>query len=197
MRTSTARAICSVTECSSTIRNKGLCSKHYQRKQKYGDPLISKYNRGEGDNQIQRFQSRIRMAGDDDCHLWVGFKTGAGYGQTTFNGRKEAAHRIAFYLATGTWPLLFVLHSCDTPACVNPRHLREGTNQDNTNDKIARGRVARGSDLPHTKLTNETVIQIREMHATGNFTQASLGRQFDVAPSIISRVVNRKRWQHV
>jgi len=35
---------------------------------------------------------------------------------------------------------LLALHSCDRPACWNPRHLRPGTNRDNVLDAAAKGR---------------------------------------------------------
>lgn len=35
---------------------------------------------------------------------------------------------------------MLVLHSCDTPACVNPDHLRVGTPLDNMQDKMKRNR---------------------------------------------------------
>jgi len=36
---------------------------------------------------------------------------------------------------------LHILHSCDTPACINPKHLREGTPKENGEDKAQRGRA--------------------------------------------------------
>jgi hypothetical protein len=35
---------------------------------------------------------------------------------------------------------IFVLHRCDTPACVNPDHLFLGTAKDNALDREAKGR---------------------------------------------------------
>ena len=38
---------------------------------------------------------------------------------------------------------MFVCHTCDVPACVNPRHLYLGTAQTNMDDKVRRGRATR------------------------------------------------------
>lgn len=40
---------------------------------------------------------------------------------------------------------MHVLHSCDNPPCCNPAHLFLGTNADNTADRHAKGRDARGA----------------------------------------------------
>ena len=67
------------------------------------------------------------------------------YCRVTVNGFRGLAHRISYALTHGETPALLVLHQCDRPGCVNPAHLFFGTNQDNADDKMRKGRhVPRG-----------------------------------------------------
>lgn len=51
------------------------------------------------------------------------------------------ANRVAWILTHGEIPDgLIILHRCDNPPCCNPRHLKPGTQRDNTEDKMRRGR---------------------------------------------------------
>jgi hypothetical protein len=85
------------------------------------------------------------------CLLWTAGYTAAGYGAACFmtdDRRERLAPRIAYILTKGPIPDgLFILHSCDTPACLNPDHLRVGTHEENMLDRKRRDRSARPSLL--------------------------------------------------
>lgn len=79
------------------------------------------------------------------CWLWVGKRHRQGYGWFWVDGKKCYAHRIAFAALVEPIPQgLWVLHHCDTPACIRPDHLYLGTHADNMRDRQLRGRTARG-----------------------------------------------------
>lgn len=79
------------------------------------------------------------------CWIWGGSFTHNGYGRI---GDKRA-HRLSWSFENGPIPEgLLVLHSCDTPPCIRPSHLFVGTQLDNMQDMIAKGRkvTVRGED---------------------------------------------------
>ena len=83
---------------------------------------------------------------NDECIIHPGPYDRDGYARTHGDG----AHRLAWVAANGR-PVpdgLCVLHSCDTPPCVNPAHLWVGTRKDNHADAVRKGRMPKP---PHPK----------------------------------------------
>ena len=100
------------------------------------------------------------------CLEWQGFiHPDRGYGQMGRGGKADGlieTHRAAWEVTHGPIPDgLFVLHRCDNRACCDPEHLFLGTHQDNVADMVSKGRQAREFALPHTKLSDEQVREIR------------------------------------
>ncbi len=92
-----------------------------------------------------RFFSKVNIKGEDDCWEWEAGCFTNGYGEFTCCGKKYKAHRFSYEFFYGKIQEdLDVLHICDNPKCVNPRHLILGTNQDNIDDRNNKGRQAKG-----------------------------------------------------
>lgn len=101
------------------------------------------------------------------------------------------AHRISFIMHHGRKPIGVVRHTCDNRKCVNPRHLLEGSAQDNVRDAVERDRVAYGEKSAASKLTQAQVDAIR--CATGRHTD--LARSYGVSDSTICRIRRGKAWR--
>lgn len=83
----------------------------------------------------------VHERGSDCWWFPLGTTNHGGYKSFEWNRKKILAHRFAYELFKGEIPNgMYVLHSCDTPPCVNPEHLRIGTNADNNRDRVEHGR---------------------------------------------------------
>ena len=123
-----------------------------------------------------------------DCWHFLGSKNTDGYG--TLGG--NTAHRLSWEAHRGPIPKgLRVLHRCDNPPCINPRHLYLGTASDNNHDMYRRGR--RSIVMPARKLTEDQVRIIRK----GFWTPAALGRLYGVTGSTVSKVRKGRTWKHL
>ena len=128
---------CSVNECSGKHKAMGLCNKHYLRLNR-NLPVEIKSRRDK--TQKERFEEKINKT--KNCWLWTGGKVTGGYGSFKIDGEKILAHRFSYLQYVGAIPDgMNVCHSCDVPACVNPDHLWIGTQQDNVDDMINKGRA--------------------------------------------------------
>lgn len=161
----------------------------------------------------QRFWAKVKKT--DTCWLWTGAKRNKGYGAFTYteNGKlvQDRAHRYSYRLHISPIPLgMFVLHRCDTPACVNPDHLFLGTNEDNIRDMLAKGRHIpggthigdqgawkRGTRHHAVKLTEDDVREMRRLYAEGGWSYSQLGKRFGVNTSAAYKVVKRLLWKHL
>lgn len=91
----------------------------------------------------ERFWENVCPEPNSGCFLWMGSVIKQGYGRIRREncGPGLTAHRASWEIHYGAIPEgMCVLHKCDTPSCVRPEHLFLGTNKDNTQDCIAKGR---------------------------------------------------------
>lgn len=91
----------------------------------------------------ERFWEKVEKT--EFCWLWHGSLHPKGYGQLTMRvdgktvGRR--AHHVAWELAYGSRPKgLNICHHCDVRNCVRPSHLFAGTQKENIQDMIRKGR---------------------------------------------------------
>ena len=156
---------------------------------------------------IDRVLSRVTRIPFAGCWIFTGATNESGYGIVGTGPRgspNDRAHRITYKHFVGEIPSgMFVCHQCDTPSCCNPEHLFLGTNQDNVNDMVKKGRNKKpprnlhvvGSIHPRAKLHESQIRTIREKYCCGA-TQQELADWYGVARQTISKVVNFKRYKN-
>lgn len=180
---------CSVEGCSNPSRSAGLCTKHYGRKMRHGDPLYVNPRKTYG-TALERFKSKVLIT--EGCHIWTGAKNKDGYG--CFRSEYKTAHRfIYFHHNPDADKTLSVMHSCDNPACVNIEHLSLGSHKENMNDRDSKGRCRKGERSGVSKLTEREVKAIKEDERTIR----EIADCFGVSSSHVSMIKMGKTWRHL
>jgi DNA-binding transcriptional regulator YiaG len=151
----------------------------------------------------QRFWAKVNKTDSaDECWEWTASKDAKGYGYFYKEGRggMARAHRISYELNLGPIPAgLLVCHKCDNPGCINPNHLFLGTDKDNSDDKMKKGRFKkvyqRGEKNGQSKLTGDQVKEIRARLAAGE-AQPLIAAEYGIAQSTVSKLNRAARWGH-
>jgi hypothetical protein len=142
----------------------------------------------------ERFFNKVNKT--ETCWLWTGCCCNNGQPYFKYNGKPTIAYRFSWLLAGHTIPEgLCVCHAphsiCGHKNCVNPAHLRVGTQAENMRDKITDGTSLRGTRNASCRLTEE---QVREIRRRCTENQRILGEEFGVARNTINDIIRRKNW---
>lgn len=186
------RNLCTIDGCHKYVRGHGLCGMHLARLRRNGDPLIRSLSKGKGAYYEGWIVDHVNFDGDD-C-LFGPFPVHR-YPSVYFGGKTQHVHRLMCRLAHGE-PVAgkhFALHECGNKACLNPRHLRWGSHQDNMDDMGVLGERKVG-ELHHQKrLSNSAVPHIRKREMTQN----DYSKLYGVSTTTIKNVQYGKTWKHV
>lgn len=143
---------------------------------------------------LTRFISSLRIDAKTQCWEWEGQRLiHGGYGTLMVNRKIVRAHRFSYEVFNGPIPHgLLVRHRCDNPPCVNPEHLELGTHQDNTDDKMRRGRGSgwRCKTSRPLKVSPDEVARIRADREAG-LRYSDLAAKYGHGETTIARIVRR------
>lgn len=146
-----------------------------------------------------RFWQKVEQTAG--CWWWHGSRQRGGYG--AFKLKKPLnvkAHTLSWVMKNGPIPDgLCVLHHCDNPSCINPAHLFLGTQRDNYDDAVAKGRhvsfpAVRQGEANYFAKLNEA--QAREI-LTSTKSTASLARIYKISETTIYGIRVGRRWRHL
>ncbi len=119
---------CSIDGCSKNVYviSRGLCSTHYQRYLRHGDPSkLVKFRDAED-------SFNVNTVWENSCLIWIGYKGQNGYGRIASGSVMTSAHRYAWEREHG--PIsdgMMIDHICHNRACCNVEHLRLATHGEN------------------------------------------------------------------
>lgn len=129
------------------------------------------------------------------CWEWQAGKDKDGYGQVCYGKRAYRTHRLFYELYKDKIPKgICVLHKCDNPSCVNPKHLWLGTNAENTRDRDKKKRGCCGEKHHRAKMTERMVVRarrIKEKSKTKYWGLTRLARQFGVTKATLFKAVSK------
>lgn len=148
---------------------------------------------GQGQSEFDR----LFAIETDDCVVWPYGRIGeGGYGWVQYDGAGFTTHVLALTLFSGpkTNPDHQALHSCKkNKGCMNKRHLRWGTSQDNSDDMIADGHGLKGVNVPGAKLNDQSAAMIY----VDTRPYEEIAFEYNTSISNVSLIKNDKRWTHV
>ena len=156
----------------------------------------------------ERFASRYFVDSETECWSWTGRLNNKGYGliagevngtRYVPKGQAMLAHRVSWLLFRGEIPEsnaahgTVVMHICDNPRCVNPKHLRLGTQSENVRDMINKGRAPKRfmpSGVEHWNSAFESQADIDLICLTAGRTK-ELAERYGVSTTTIKKLRRR------
>ncbi|MDE3023027.1 MAG: helix-turn-helix domain-containing protein [Pseudomonadota bacterium] len=151
---------------------------------------------------LNRFWNKIDIRNKSECWIWKASKYDFGYGQIKADApfrHNLISHVVSLEIKLNRklLPGMCCLHVCDNPSCCNPDHLYEGSVQQNSDDKMNRGRhkngPTEGEDNGNAVLSNQDIPVIVNLILTGH-SNKEIAAMYNVTHSTISLIRNKKKW---
>jgi hypothetical protein len=147
---------------------------------------------------IERFNS-FDLNTDSCINYPILNKSGYGVMQTYLYGNKKhyLMHRVSYQLIynVNLNSSQIICHKCDNPSCINPKHLFLGTHADNVEDKVLKGRQAKGSNNARYttgEYTKEAKIFKKENPKINYKRVLSIGKVIEIKNLIKNKILSLK-----
>jgi hypothetical protein len=170
-------AKCIVGWCSKPASAVGRCKNHYYQL-KNRAPVAKVVRTWPISARIGWFTGPREANG---CRLWLGGLGSDGYPKITVKKLPKRVARLILGLKRGD-PRVG-MHSCDTPRCVEPAHLRAGTPRENSQDRDRKGRANR-----QTKFSDAEIAAVRAFPRNGESLH-EMATLFGMEHSYVARIL--------
>lgn len=152
--------------------------------------------------EYEQFSSKVEKL-PAGCWMWTGSavenkRTGLRYGQVKVDGRLIMATHLSLKIFKGIEieQGQVTMHSCDNSLCVNPDHLSKGTQADNVQDAIKKGRFfynLQNLIFTSKKLTDEQADMICNEYKERKTPQRVLAKRYKVSQATIRRILMNEK----
>jgi hypothetical protein len=137
-------------------------------------------------NTLETILARTEVNHETECLEWQGTLNRGGYGLVSFENKQQSVHRLVYRLENPDMPKeLHVLHRCDNRRCINIDHLFLGTNQDNVDDRMSKGRQGK---FVWDKSREEEAIRLLE----SGMTQREVSKKLSMCVKTIKKFTEGK-----
>jgi hypothetical protein len=140
------------------------------------------------------FWTKVDKTGE--CWLWTAGQC-KGYGQFAVKRKGIRAHIYSYTLVNGPVPEGYVIrHICDTPLCVRPDHLLAGTQKENVQDAVTKGRHCHGETHGNAIINEDTARRIKAL-LNQKEKMTHIAKELGVGYYIVTDIKYGKAWSHV
>lgn len=189
--------VCLAAECSRKPIANGYCSLHWQRL-RHGTPMTKPIKTPNG--AVKKFVEQVMETDTNECIFWPFARSPDGYAVMTRDFVSPRAHRQICWKKHGPPPTSkhHAAHSCGKGhlGCVNWKHVRWATPQENIDDKLIHGTQPMGEAVHLAILTAVEVAEIKKRLLAGE-TQVSIAADYGVTDAAIGSINLGKNWKSV
>jgi hypothetical protein len=130
-------------------------------------------------------------------HLFVSLAGGCG-GEPTRRGEHYLVHVLVMLAFTGACPPKQEIRHLDgNPENNALTNLRYGTREENSVDRKSHGTDNGGERNGMSKITEDTVREIREQYAEGGRSQSAIAAQHGICREMVGRIIRRDSWAYL
>lgn len=149
--------------------------------------IVRPHKKGPKPTPVKRFLESYTPEPNTGCWLWTRLVDKDGYG-IHFANKQGRAHRFSFTIFKHEIPKgMIVMHSCDTPSCVNPDHLRLGTYYENSNDMVNKMRCR----------YKRPIKEILEIRADTSMSNRALAKKYNLSHTSVNKIKSKLAWKNV
>jgi len=152
---------------------------------------IEAWRKNLSDANKKEIQYIVDESGCYNCISHIG--NNGGYPTLCVMGKQMLLHRYVYEQEHDLilMPQQIIMHLCDNPRCINPKHLKMGTVLENNKDMYSKKRHSWGERCNFAKLTEFEVKEIR----TSDLPRKFLASKYSISISTISDIQNKRSWK--